>query len=92
MPVVDEDVVARLQDGAEHGGADRQVVVLRRVLAGDHDGVAVGELDVRVEIADAELRPLQVGDQRDRSAGGGLGLAHELRAPRVIVAASRATG
>ena len=58
---------------------------LRGVLAGDHDRVAVGELDVRVEIADPELRPLQVGDQGDRPAGGGLGLAHELRAPRMVL-------
>ena len=37
VPVVDQHVVPGLQHGAEHGGADRQVVVLRGVLAGDHD-------------------------------------------------------
>ena len=79
VPVVDEHVVADLEHGAEHGGADREVAVARRVLPGDDDGVAALERDGLGEVADAELRALQVGDQRDRPAGRRLGLAHALR-------------
>ena len=84
-PVVDEHVVPGLEHRPEHGRAHGQVVGLRRVLAGDHDRVAVRELEIGVEIADAELRPLQVGDQRDRPPGRGLRLTDESRGPRVVV-------
>ena len=40
VTVVDQDVVADLEDGAEHGRADRQVAVVRGVLARDDDGRA----------------------------------------------------
>ena len=40
VPVVDEHVVPDLEDGAEHGGADREVAVAGGVLAGDDDRVA----------------------------------------------------
>ncbi len=67
-PVVDEHVVSRLEHRSEHRRADRDVAVLGGVLAGDHDGVAVLELDVGVEVTDAQLGALEVGDQRDRAS------------------------
>ena len=38
-----------------------------------------------VELADTELRALEVGDQRDRAAELGLGGAHQARALAVLV-------
>ena len=56
--VVDQHVVADLEDRAEDGGADRQVAGMRCVFTRDNHGGAPLELDGRVEIADAELWPL----------------------------------
>ena len=52
--------------------------------------VAARERDRRLEVADAKLRALQVGDQGDRPARRRLGLAHEAGAhPVVLVVAVR---
>src|SRR5262249_18156589 len=51
---------------------------------GDGDVLAVPEHDRLREIADAELRPLQVGNERDRPAGLLLRLAHALHALGVV--------
>ena len=68
-PVVDQDVVAGLEHLADHRRQDGQLSVHASVLASrDDDLVAVGEQHRRLELADAELGPLQVGDQRDRPA------------------------
>ena len=67
--VVDQHVEAGLEHGAEHGRRDRQVAVLRRVLAGDRHLVAAHQVPRLRELADPKLRALQVGDQRDRPAG-----------------------
>ena len=53
---------------AEHGRRDREVAVAACVLAGDRHVLAAGEHGRRRELSDAQLRPLQVGDQRHRPA------------------------
>ena len=73
------------QHVADHRGRDRQLAVGRELLRADRDRLAAREDDRLVERADAQLRPLQVGDQRDRTAGLGLDLADPLRALRVIL-------
>ena len=60
VAVVDEDVVARLEHSAHDLGSDRQVHLIP-VGAGDHL-VALREHHGSRQIADAELRPLEVGD------------------------------
>ena len=81
VPVVDQHVLSGSEHGAEHRRADRKVAVARRVLTGDDDLLAAHELDGLGQLADAELRPLQVGDQGDRAAG---------RLPRLRGRAARA--
>ncbi len=85
VPVVDQHLVARTEDRAEHRRADRDVVSGRELLAGNHDGVAGGERDVGGQIGDAQLRPLEIGDQRDRAPGRRLGCPHDLRRARVVL-------
>jgi hypothetical protein len=68
-PVVDQHVVAGLEDRAEHGGADREVAVGGRVLARDHHVRAPRQLERLPEVADAQLRALEVADQRHRPPG-----------------------
>ena len=82
--VVDQDVVARPQHLADHGRRDRQLAVQPMLLA-DDDDLLVLQQDARlVELADAELRALEVGDQRERLPGLLLDLAHDGRARRVV--------
>ena len=51
------------------------------MLLADDDQLLVLEEDARgVEVADAQLRPLEIGDQRKRLAGLGLDLTHDRRA------------
>ena len=58
-----------LKDGAEHRRRDRKVAVSGAVLAGRSSPRSPRTSSTgSVEVADAELRPLQVGDQRDRTA------------------------
>ena len=47
-------------------GLDRQLAVAARLLRRDDDLLAALERDGLGEVADPQLRPLQVGDQRDR--------------------------
>ena len=63
----------------EHRGRDREIAVARRIVARDDDRLARPRVDRLGELADPELRPLEVGDERQRPPGAGLRLAH---APR----------
>ncbi len=83
-PVVDEEVVPGLEHGSQHVRADGEVALARAVLAGDHDLRTPFQRDRRRELADPELRALQVGDQRDRPLGRRLGLAQQAGALRVV--------
>ena len=76
-PVVDQHVVAGLEHVPDHRRRDRQLAVGGVLLCADLDAVARAEHDRLLELADAQLRPLQVGDQRDRAADLGCDLAHE---------------
>ena len=69
--VVDEDLVARAAStDAEDGRAHRAGRPRRAASSPAITTVSpLDELDGAVEVADAELRPLQVGDQRERPAG-----------------------
>ena len=84
-PIVDQDLVARLEDLADHRRADGKLAVVEAFSARNDDLVAAGEGDGAIELADAELRALEVGDQRDRVADLGLGGAHQARALAVLV-------
>ena len=79
-PVVDQHVVARLQHVADHGGRDRQLPALAIVLRAHGDGLALAEDEGLLELADPELRPLEVGDQGDRAPCRRLGFADATRA------------
>ena len=83
--VVDQDVVAGTQHLADHRGRDRQLAVGGRLLA-DDDHLLVLQQDARRrQVADPELRALQVGDQRERLPALLLHLAHDLHALGVIL-------
>ena len=84
-PVVDQDLVPGLEHLGEDGGHHRQVAGSARALAGDVHRVALDEDPRSVEVADADLRPLEVGDQRERPAGPLLRLAHEPRTLAVLL-------
>ena len=67
-PVVDQHVVPRRQHLADHRRRDRQVAVAarpprRRSTTSSPRASRRG----RIEVADAELRPLEVGDERERA-------------------------
>jgi glutamine phosphoribosylpyrophosphate amidotransferase len=83
-PVVDEDVVARHEYVSDHRGRDGQLAVRRGFLRADGDLVPLAEDDRLVQLADPELRPLQVGDERDGTADLGGDLAREPRALGVL--------
>ena len=76
-PVVDQYLVALLEHVPDHGRGNRQLAVGRSLLRCDRDPVAAVEDDRLLELADAQLRPLQVGDERDRAADLGRDLPHE---------------
>ena len=76
-PVVDQHLVPRLEHVPDHRRRDRQLAVGRSLLRADPDLVAGVEDDRLRQLADAQLRPLQVGDERDRAAGLGGDLPHE---------------
>ncbi len=67
--VVDEDVEPGLEHGAQYRRRDREVAVLGAVLPGDRHRTAAHELHRFGQIADAELRPLEVCDQRNGPSG-----------------------
>ncbi len=88
--IVDQNVEARLQHRAEHRRRDREVVALGDVLACDRHLSATLERDGLGELADAELRPLQVGDQSNRAPDLLLKGTDRLRArPVILVGAVR---
>ena len=66
VPVVDEHLVVGLEHRPQDVGRNRNVVRTAPVLAGDDHGVADLEIDGCGEVADPDLGPLQVGDQRER--------------------------
>ena len=70
---------------ADDGRRHRQLAVRRALLADDDDALVLDQAPRLVEIADAELGPLQIGDQRERPADLVLDLAHDLRPRRVIL-------
>ena len=85
MTVVDEDLVAGFEHRAEHVGGDGEVVGAAGVLPRDHDRVAALEEGGSVEVADPDLRALQVCDQRERAPDRCLHGAHAARAQLVLV-------
>ena len=85
VTVVDEDLVAGFEHRPEHVGRDREVVGAAGVLSRDHDLLAALEEGGSVELADPDLRALQVGDQRERAPDRCLHGAHAARAPLVLV-------
>ena len=76
-PVVDQHVVARLEHLADHGRADRQLAVRGALGRTDHDLFATAQRDRLVEVTDAKLGALQVGDQGDRPAELAFGFPDE---------------
>jgi hypothetical protein len=84
QPVVDEHVVAGLEHLADDRGRDRKLSVRPVVGADDRDVCSRRDRHRRGQPADADLRPLQVGDQRQRAADCFLHLAQEFCAPRVL--------
>ena len=86
VAVVDQHVVADLEHRAEDGGADREGRPSRAASSPAITTVAPRSSMIGcLEVADPELRPLQVGDQSDRPAGARLRLAHAGRAQAVVV-------
>jgi hypothetical protein len=84
-PVVDEDVVAGLQHLADDRGRDGQLAVRRELFRADDDVLPAHEEPRLRQVADAELRALEVGDERDRAADLRRDLAHEPRALRMLL-------
>src|SRR5207237_10621831 len=66
-PVVDQDLVAGLEHLGDDGRADRELAVARGVARDHVDVLAALEHDRLRKPADAELRPLEVGHDRDRA-------------------------
>jgi hypothetical protein len=85
VPVVDQHLVPGPQHLTDRRGRDRQLAVDAVWADDDGDPVACRELHRRGEVADADLRALQVADQRDRPAGALLRLADERRAVAMVV-------
>ena len=67
VAVVDEDLVTGFEHRAEDVRRNREIVRAAEVLPGDDDGRASLELGGSVELADPDLRALEVGDQRERA-------------------------
>jgi hypothetical protein len=78
-PVVDQHLVARFEHVSDHRGRDRQLAVRRGRFRGDADLIPGVEDDRLGQLADAELRSLEVGDESDRAPDLGRYLAHEPR-------------
>ena len=69
---------------ADHRGRDRQFPVRGVLLADDDDLLVAEQQPRRVEVADAQLRALQVGDHRQRLARVLLHRADDVRCSRVV--------
>ena len=87
VTVVDQHLVPGTQDLSDRRGRDLELAVVRReTVTAHHDHLrALLEVDGCVESADAELRPLQIADERDRPTRPVGRLADELRRARVVV-------
>jgi hypothetical protein len=86
-PVVDQKVVAGPQHLGENGRADRQSP--RPVLlAGDLQLVALDEHERALQLPHAELRTLEVRDQRERAPGALLRTSNGLRTLGMILVRS----
>ena len=84
-PVVDQHLVTGLEHVSDHRRGDRQLAVPASLLRADHDVIA-GVEDYRLgQLADSELRALQVGDEGNRPADLGCDLAHEPGALGVVL-------
>jgi hypothetical protein len=64
--VVDQDVMPRLQHVADHRRSNRQVAVLATLLCAHRDVLTVAQHDRLRQLTDPQLRPLEIGDQRNR--------------------------
>ena len=76
-PVVDQHLVSGLEHVPDHRRRDRELAVGCSLLGADPDLVASVEDNRLLQLADAELRALQVRDERDRTPDLGRDLAHE---------------
>src|SRR5262249_16066201 len=85
VTVVDQHLVTRAQHLADGRGRDRELAGLAVRADDNGDAVAGRQLHRPREVADADLRPLQVADQGDRPARALLRFAHERRADTVVV-------
>jgi hypothetical protein len=87
VAVVDQHLVPGSQHLGDDGRGDRQLAVLgwNAVGADDRDLRAPLEIDRSGELAHADLRPLEVPDDRDRLPGPFLRLADPARGGRVVV-------
>jgi hypothetical protein len=83
--VVDQDLVARVEDTEQCGGHDRQVAVRRMPFPGDRHPVPFDEHPGSLEVADPNLRALEVCDEGERTPGALLRLPHETRALAVLL-------
>ena len=84
-PVVDQDVVARPEHLGQHGRLHRQcAVAVRSASPTTVTSSPLTSTRGSTEAADPELRPLQVGDERERPAGALLARAHERGAGRML--------
>jgi len=88
-PVVDQHFVPRTQDLADGGRGNRQLAVPGAVSARHHRHLRpLNEVQRLVERADAELRSLEVTDQRERPADLLLDVADELGPGRMVLMSS----
>ena len=72
QPVVDQEVVARLEHLGDRRGSDHEVALGALADARHVDRRPGGEDARAFELGDPELRALEVGDQRERAAELGL--------------------
>ena len=83
-PVGDEHLMAPLQDLTDCGRRDRQLAVTSSFPGDDGNLAPPQQVERLVERADSELRPLEVADQRERSADLLLDVTDEL-GPRGMI-------
>ena len=83
-PVVDQYVVSGLQHVADHGRRDRQLAVGAELLRAYRHVLALLQDDGVRELADPQLGPLQIGDERDRPPCLFRGRPHAARALGVL--------
>ena len=69
----------------DHRRRDGKLAVRRSLLRADRDALALPQHDRLLEVADAQLRPLEIGDQCDRMTDVGLRGANALDPLRVLL-------